>query len=585
MASLTYGSVIGGGPGYTTVNTPQGPRTIVGDRAVRNNNPGNIEAGSYANSYGAIGTDGRFAVFGSRLTGTRAQAGLIFGKNYANLTLRQAIAKYAPSFENNTAAYAAAVAAAAGVSLDTKMKDIPANKQAAVVAGMQAVEGNTQANVYDGQGNLVGTIDPTSPRTPNTAPTPYSADSQQADTTPGAPIGHVSRSPLGPAAPAMGTPSFSGMATPRGIGSITPAKAAPPTPSFSGLATPRGMANAALSGVAPAVSRPSISPASTMNMKAAAPQSAPAAPSGSFTSQDEKSNTGSYTNAQPSGNFVSQDERASLAERMGMDPATGITAPALGPVAPTVAAAAVPARPAIAAVPAAVPNVAVPAVARIAPAVPSYSPSQAMAPARPSLSAADVYGGAIGTAQTTTPGTTVSRVSASGPTYTTNKFGAVTATAPDGTQMAAWGGVPSPSAIAGPLSQPGIAAPSTGVSGMFGPKAKAATGTLAGAAIGGYALGPLGAVLGGLIGKNLAQGKTPFSGIFGTSGNAIGTHIVDTFDGPMSFANAQGGLGFPSAPANPGGFTATSSNNSAAGMRGISPGAASAISHGTGGLY
>src|SRR5690348_15064897 len=122
MATLTYGSVIGGGPGYTVVDTPTGPMTVVGDRATRNNNPGNIEAGAYADSQGAIGTDGRFAVFGSRMTGTRAQAGLVFGKNYANLSLRQAIEKYAPSFENNSAAYAAAVAAAAGVSLDTKMK-------------------------------------------------------------------------------------------------------------------------------------------------------------------------------------------------------------------------------------------------------------------------------------------------------------------------------------------------------------------------------------------------------------------------------------------------------------------------------
>lgn len=246
------------------------------------------------------------------------------------------------------------------------------------------------------------------------------------------------------------------------------------------------------------------------------------------------------------------------------------------------ATALMPAKPSVAPVPAAaVPKPTVVA----APPVPSYSPSKAVAPARPSLSPADVYGGAVGTAQTSTPGTTVSRATSYGPSYVTNQFGVTTATAPDGTQMAAWGGVPSAKpAISGPLSNTGIATPpSTGVGGMFGPKAKAATGTIAGAAIGGYALGPLGAMLGGLIGKNIAAGKAPLSGIFG--GNNANTHVVDTFDGPMSFANAKGGLGFPSAPANPGGYTATSSNNSAAGMRSISPGAAAAIGAGQGGLY
>jgi len=81
------------------------------------------------------------------------------------------------------------------------------------------------------------------------------------------------------------------------------------------------------------------------------------------------------------------------------------------------------------------------------------------------------------------------------------------------------------------------------------------------------------------------MGKAPLAGVLGNSSNSVGTHVVDTFQGPMSFANAQGGLGFPSAPANPGGFRANSTNNSAAGMRGISPGAANAIDHGTAGLY
>jgi hypothetical protein len=445
------------------------------------------------------------------------------------------------------------------------MKDIPAEKRAAVVAGMQAVEGNTSAKVYDAQGNLVGTIDPTSPRTPNTAPTPYGPDSQLADVTPGAPIGHVSRAPLGPAAPAKGVPGFSGMATPRGIGSIAPAPSkAVAAPSFSGMATPRGTGTPA----AP-------SPTSAMRASAPAPQAAPSAPSGSFVSQDEKTNTGNYTNAPPAGNFVSQDERASLAERLGLDPSTGVptpSAPALGPVAPSVALSVANVAP----VPAAV--VTKPAVA-VAP--PSNFGQQNVAPSRPALSAADVYGGAVGTAQTTTPGTTVSRATSYGPTYTTNKFGAVTATDPNGTQMAVWGGVPSKPAISGPLSQTGIATQAP--SGMFGPKAKSATGTLAGAALGGYALGPLGAVLGGIVGKNLAQGKAPLAGLFGGANTNVG-RTINTYQGPMNFANAQGGLGFPSAPSKPAGYNPTGyGNNTNPG--GLSDAARSAIDAGGGGLY
>jgi hypothetical protein len=271
-----------------------------------------------------------------------------------------------------------------------------------------------------------------------------------------------------------------------------------------------------------------------------------------------------------------------------VDPAANvkmdIARPAITPTAPVGMPAVAPARPAIAPVPAAaVPKPAV-QVAAVAPPTPSVS-RQSLAPARPALSPADVYGGAVGTAQTSTPGTTVSRATSYGPTYTTNQYGAVTATAPDGTQMAAWGGVPTaqPSrpAIAGPLGQTGIATPAPTTGGMFGPKAKAATGLVSGAALGGFALGPLGAMLGGLIGKNVAQGKAPLSGIGGVFGGSnAGTHMVDTFQGPMSFHNAVGGLGFPSAPSKPAGY------NASGGIRGdLSPAAKSAIDAGGGGLY
>ena len=79
MASINYGQVLGAGKGWTRVDVPGlGAVTVRGDRSTRNHNPGNIEFGNYARSMGAIGTDGRFAVFPSREVGLAAQAGLLF---------------------------------------------------------------------------------------------------------------------------------------------------------------------------------------------------------------------------------------------------------------------------------------------------------------------------------------------------------------------------------------------------------------------------------------------------------------------------------------------------------------------------
>jgi hypothetical protein len=557
MASLTYGSVIGAGPGYTVVSTPFGPMTVRGDRATRNNNPGNIEAGAYANSQGAIGTDGRFAVFGSRLTGTRAQKGLIFGKNYANLTLRQAIAKYAPPSENNSEAYAAAVAAAAGVSLDTKMKDIPADKRDAVVKGMQDVEGNTNAGVYDANGNLVGTIDTVSPRTPATAPTPYGPDSQMADTTPGAPIGTVTRAPLGPAAPAPANlgalaPTAGPLSTRKSVSPLS-APASAPAPSMQSAVQNMG-------ALAPAPSTPS------------APGLAANAPSPDR--PDNHNDTGPVGLGGPGGLYMTQEaadaataatKAAAFAERRAAAEAAAQAAPQVAPTAPTAPVAPTVAPPAQS-VPA--PTVSVPQ-ANVQPSVPSAVPAQASRPSlassQPGLSPADVYGGAVGTAQTSTPGVTVSRTNSYGPSYVTNQFGVTTAVSPDGTQMATAG--PAASTISGPLGD----TPSSG--GIFGPKAKSATGAITGAAIGSYALGPLGGLLGAAIGKNLAQGKSPLSGLLGDKQASFGLD-----------PSSPGGA-FPTAPANPRGYTPTSSNRSMAGMRSISPGAAAAIGAGQGGLY
>ncbi|WP_192182199.1 hypothetical protein [Mesorhizobium amorphae] len=352
-----------------------------------------------------------------------------------------------------------------------------------------------------------------------------------------APVGKVTRSPLGPVSLAPDRAMPSGPISIGNLGSLPPDRAMPsgPVKAAPSLAPDRAMPTG---------------PMSLANL------AAPSAPKVSVPSSAVTGMLSSTLTAAPQ-SFTPQ--AAPLAPpTIGM-PAT--PRPALAPVPATV--------PAVVSPPRAIPAAVAPAVSR-----------QSLAPARPALSPADVYGGTVGTAQTSTPGTTVSRATSYGPTYTTNKFGAVTATAPDGTQMAAWGGVPSSKpAISGPLGQTGIStqAPTTG--GMFGPKAKSATGMVTGAAIGGYALGPLGAMLGGLIGKNVAAGKPALSGLLGGNNISVGTHIVDTFEGPMRVANAVGGMGFPGKPSGP------APGGVASGMRGLSPGAANAIDHGVGGLY
>jgi hypothetical protein len=74
-------------------------------RPRRNNNPGDIEFGNFAIAHGASGSDGRFAIFPSAEAGFAAMRALFEAPSYASLTVAEAIARWAPSTENNTARY------------------------------------------------------------------------------------------------------------------------------------------------------------------------------------------------------------------------------------------------------------------------------------------------------------------------------------------------------------------------------------------------------------------------------------------------------------------------------------------------
>ena len=120
--SATGGGAGGSGPGAKMSDYSPAQRTALldamqkhegffpGSRSFRNNNPGNIEYGAFAKAHGAIGSDGRFAKFPSYQAGRGAQENLLFESGgYKNLTLGQAINRWAPGSENNVPAYVAAM--------------------------------------------------------------------------------------------------------------------------------------------------------------------------------------------------------------------------------------------------------------------------------------------------------------------------------------------------------------------------------------------------------------------------------------------------------------------------------------------
>lgn len=72
-----------------------------GSRTWRNQNPGAIRVSPFIKKMGAIGEAGGFAVFPNEETGMIALKKLLKSDGYANLTIYDAIHKYAPFCDNN----------------------------------------------------------------------------------------------------------------------------------------------------------------------------------------------------------------------------------------------------------------------------------------------------------------------------------------------------------------------------------------------------------------------------------------------------------------------------------------------------
>ncbi|WP_131821801.1 hypothetical protein [Salipiger marinus] len=138
-----FDRVIEAGRGFTVVQSADGTaQRREGARNWRNHNPGNIEYGDFARRHGAIGTDGRFAVFPTYEAGRAAKAALLFESGaYRNLSIADAINRYAPPSENNTGAYISVVARAVGVSADTHTASLTPAQRQVMLDAMERHEG------------------------------------------------------------------------------------------------------------------------------------------------------------------------------------------------------------------------------------------------------------------------------------------------------------------------------------------------------------------------------------------------------------------------------------------------------------
>ncbi|WP_279717214.1 hypothetical protein [Chelonobacter oris] len=113
-----------------------------GSLAWRNNNPGNIRAGEFAKSMGAIGVGpSGFAIFPDAAAGERAIYALLKRKDYQNKTIAGAIERYAPPSENNTELYISMVTRASGLDRNTAMSALSDEHKTHIVNAIKRHEG------------------------------------------------------------------------------------------------------------------------------------------------------------------------------------------------------------------------------------------------------------------------------------------------------------------------------------------------------------------------------------------------------------------------------------------------------------
>jgi hypothetical protein len=121
---------------------------IGGDRNWRNNNPGNLEDGDFSRRHGAIGSDGRFAIFPDYKTGKVALLSLLTTEAYMSLTVAEAIARFAPSIENDVPAYTKFIGNECRLSPDTLLSSMTAQEVEGLAAAIERFEGGHKGVTY-----------------------------------------------------------------------------------------------------------------------------------------------------------------------------------------------------------------------------------------------------------------------------------------------------------------------------------------------------------------------------------------------------------------------------------------------------
>ncbi len=96
-----------------------------GSPAWRHTNPGNIINGNFTAQHGAIGRGYRFAIFPSEEVGRQAIISLLRSPSYANLSIQNAMKRYAPAADNNDPVrYAQYISQQTGLDANRKLNTL-----------------------------------------------------------------------------------------------------------------------------------------------------------------------------------------------------------------------------------------------------------------------------------------------------------------------------------------------------------------------------------------------------------------------------------------------------------------------------
>src|SRR5262245_24559125 len=99
-----------------------------------------MEWGPFARRHGAIGQSPRWAIFPDVATGRAAQDALLEGPLYIDLTLDEAVKRYAPRCENDTARYQQTVRDRLGLPGTTVLRDLSPDQMRVLKDTIRRVE-------------------------------------------------------------------------------------------------------------------------------------------------------------------------------------------------------------------------------------------------------------------------------------------------------------------------------------------------------------------------------------------------------------------------------------------------------------